>query len=130
MSVIFIGAVSAAHQQGTVGDFTQSPTEHIIDRIDQPFVVRSVKGVIGRRTDGPPLALQGVLFEIQGPGAERKIVRATTDKNGRFRIGHVPAGIYKFKATLNGFQSVMGTITVSKDASKLDEIEIAMPIGV
>jgi hypothetical protein len=42
----------------------------------------------------------------------------------------VPAGTYKFKATLNGFQSVMATITISKNASTENEIRIEMQVGV
>lgn len=130
MGAIAITALAAAQEKATVGDFTKSPTEHIINRVEQPFIVQSVKGIVSRRTEGPTEPLASVLFEIQGPGTDRKIRRATTDENGRFKMGHVPVGTYKFKATLNGFQSVMGTITVSKKAPKTDEIKIAMAIGV
>jgi hypothetical protein len=130
MSAMFMGTISATQQNATLGDFTKSPTEHIINQIEDPFVVQSVKGVISRQTSGPSEPLQNVLFEIQGPDADREIRRATTDENGRFKIGHVPAGKYRFKATLNGFQSVMGTITVSAKASKNNQIKVAMPVGV
>jgi hypothetical protein len=128
--VVVLSVVAIAQEKATVGDFTKSPTEHIINRIEQPFVVRSVKGIISRQTGGPTEPLANVLFEIQGPDADRKIRRVTTDDTGHFKIGHLPAGTYKFKATLNGFQSVMGTITVSKEAPNADEIKIAMSIGV
>ncbi len=128
--VILIGALAAAQEKATVGDFTKSPTEHIINRIEQPFVVQSIKGIISRQTRGPTEPLANVLFEIQGPGADRKIRRVTTDENGHFKMGHLAPGSYRFKATLNGFQSVMGTITVSKKAPKDDQIRIAMLIGV
>ena len=130
MWVIVMGTLTAAQENSTVGDFTKSPTEHIINRIEQPFVVRSVQGIVNRQTGGPAEPLANVLFEIQGPGTERKIRHATTDENGRFKMGHVPVGTYKFKATRNGFQSVIGTLTVSKEAPKTDEIKIAMAIGV
>jgi len=45
-------------------------------------------------------------------------------------MGHVAEGTYKFKTTLNGFQSVMGRITVSKKATRHDEIKIEIPVGV
>jgi hypothetical protein len=125
-----VGTLTVAQEKATVGDFTRSPTEHIINQIEQPFVVRSPKGIVSRQTAGPIEALANVLLEIQGPGADRRIRRATSDEKGRFNLGHVPVGTYKFKATLNGFQSVMGTITVSKKAAKTDEINIAMSIGV
>src|ERR1700683_3075175 len=98
---------SPAQDKGPVGDFTKSPSEHIIIQLEQPFVVRSVKGVI-LRSQGDQEPLPGVLIEIQGPGNDRKMRRATTDEHGRFAISHVAVGTYKFKTTLNGFQSVMG----------------------
>lgn len=115
-----------AKAQG-IGAFTRSPNEHIINEIHQPFVVNSVAGIIAVQRDGP---LAGVLFEIQGPGRDRKIRRCKTDDNGRFKIGRVPQGVYRFKATLVGFQSEMGTIIVSKKAAKSSEIKIEMPVGV
>lgn len=130
MCVIVMSMLTAAQEKSTVGDFTKSPTEHIINQIEQPFVVRSVQGTVSRQTGGPVEPLANVLFEIEGPGTDRKIRHAKTDENGRFKMGHVPVGTYKFKATLNGFQSVMGTITVSKEAPKTDKIKIAMAIGV
>ena len=127
---IFFGVLAAAQEKATVGDFTKSPTEHIINHMEQVFVVRSVKGVVMRGTRGSADPLRNVVFEIQGPGKNRKIRRTTTDENGRFRIGRVPVGNYKFKATLNGSQSVMGNISVSKDAPKTSEIKITMAVGV
>jgi Carboxypeptidase regulatory-like domain len=122
-------SLGTAQDKASVGDFTKSPTEHIINRIARPFVVRSIRGSVIRR-EGFREPLAGVLFEVHGPDAARKIRKGTTDENGRFRIDHVPVGTYGFKATLNDFQSVMGRIIVSKKAAKVDEIKIEMPIGV
>ena len=130
MLVVVMGTLTTAQEKSTVGDFTKSPTEHIINQIEQPFVVRSLQGIVSRQTAGPIEPLANVLFEIAGPGTERKIRHATTDENGQFKMGHVPVGTYKFKATLSGFQSVMGTITVSKEDPKTDKIKIAMAVGV
>ncbi|HKW35853.1 MAG TPA: carboxypeptidase-like regulatory domain-containing protein [Candidatus Acidoferrum sp.] len=127
---VIVAVVPAkAQDKAAVGDFTKSPTEHIISQLDQPFVVRSLQGIVSRK-EGYQEPLPNVLFEIQGPGTGRKIRRATTDDHGRFKIGHVPAGTYKFKATLNGFQSVMGTITLSKKATTGNEIRLEMQVGV
>lgn len=123
----FLTAAPNPTQGPIIGEFSKSPTEHIIIQMDQPFVVRSVKGVTIRTVGGEPLT--GVLFEIQGPGTEKKIRHAQTNEQGQFRIGNVPIGIYKFKTTLNGFQSVMGTISVSKQAPKTNEIKIEIPVG-
>jgi len=117
-----------ANLQGQVGDFTRSPYEHIINEIEQPFVVRSVEGLITLPHGGGPVT--GALFEIQGPGTDRQIRRSKTDEQGHFRIRRVPEGTYRFKATLSGLQSEMGTIIVSKKSSKTNEIKIVMPVGV
>jgi Carboxypeptidase regulatory-like domain len=126
---ISVGPLVKVQDKSLTGDFSKSPTEHIIVRIEQPFVVRSVNGLINReqRKDEP---LTGVLFEIQGPGNERKIRQATTDEHGRFRMGRVPLGTYQFKATIDGFQSVMGTVVVSKGAAQKGEVKIEMRVGV
>jgi hypothetical protein len=114
--------------EGPLAGFTKSPTEHIIVEIDEPFVVRFVAGVI--REDGNQDPFPGALFEIRGPGGSMKIRGAPTDVQGRFRLRHISAGTYKFKATLNGFQSVVGTIIVSPKAGKRRAIAIKLPIGV
>jgi hypothetical protein len=127
--VIVMVGPGKAQDKAATGDFTKSPTEHIINQLDQPIVVRSMQGVVSRK-EGYHEPLPNVLFEIQGPSTDKKIRRVTTDEHGRFKIGHVPAGTYKFKATLNGFQSVMGTITVSKKATTENEIRLEMQVGV
>ncbi len=82
-------AASKVQEKSLTGDFSKSPTENIIIRIEQPFIVRSVKGIIIRNQNSQePLA--DVLFEIQGPAGDRKIRRATTDDHGRFKISRVP----------------------------------------
>lgn len=111
-----------------LSDFTRSSTEHITNPIEEPFHVQSVAGTISTERSGEALAQ--ALFEIEGPGAGRKIRHAVTDKKGHFRISHVPAGTYRFKATLDGFQSVTGTIVVSKSKSSTREIAIHMSLGV
>jgi hypothetical protein len=117
-----------ANPQGQVGDFTRSPYEHIINEIEQPFLVRSVEGLIILPHGGGPVT--GAVFEIQGPGTDRQIRRCKTDEQGHFRIRRVPEGTYRFKATLSGLQSEMGTIMVSKKSPKTNEIKIVMPVGV
>jgi hypothetical protein len=127
--LILATALSLSQENSIVGDFTKSPTEHIIQQIDQPFEVKSISGTVLEK-GGFHEPMAGVLFEIQGPDSDRKIRRAQTDKTGRFSLSRVPNGTYRFKATRNGFQSVMGTIHVSKKAGKRREIKIEMPIGV
>jgi Carboxypeptidase regulatory-like domain len=123
----------AAAQEGKFGEgklagFTKSPTEHVINQIDEPFMVRSVNGLIAF-DNGNQEPLPRVLFEIRGPGAEKQIRQATTDRRGKFQVGHAPNGTYQFKATLNGFQSVVGTIVVTNKATKTKTINISMRVG-
>lgn len=107
-----------------IGDFTKSSTEHIIIEIGKPFVVRDVAGSFHHGDDRLP----GVLLEIQGPGDDKKIRSTMSDDSGRFKIKRVPQGTYRFKTTLNGFESVMGTIIVSKKAHS-SSIQIKIPVG-
>jgi hypothetical protein len=120
---------SLSQEKSVIGDFTKSPTEHIIQQIEKPFEVKSVSGTVVE-SGGFHERMAAVLFEIQGPGSGRKIRRTRTDTKGRFKIGRTPEGVYRFKATRNGFQSVMGTIQVSKNADQRQEIKIEMPVGV
>ena len=112
----------------TVEEFTRSPSEHIINEIEKPFVVRSVVGAISR-AQGDRGPLPNVIFEIQGPGTDPTIRRTMTDEHGKLKMKHVPAGEYRFKATLDGFQSMIGKIVVSKTAASTEKIRIEMPVG-
>jgi hypothetical protein len=115
-------------QSGEFKGFTKSPTEHIISRVDEPFTVSSVRGSVVLSGKDEPL--KDVLFEIRGPGDSERIRAAKTGAEGRFKIGRVPEGTYTFKATLDGFQSVVGTLVVSKKADRQKAIKIEMPLGV
>ena len=129
LCALLAAPVAIAQYKDPVGNFTRSPTEHIINRVETPFVVRSLKGSIrGHESLHEPVP--NVLFEIRGPGEDQTIKRATTDKQGRFRIRNLAPGSYEFKATLNGYQSVMGEITISPTASKKAEITLELPLGV
>jgi hypothetical protein len=115
-------------ESGEFKGFTKSPTEHVISRLDEPITVYSVRGkIIVKGNDDP---LTEVVFEIRGPGSSERIRAAKSGHDGRFNIAHVPEGTYSFKATKDGFQSVVGTLIVSKKANRQKAIEIALPIGV
>jgi hypothetical protein len=109
--------------------FTKSPSEHIIVELDQPFRVRSVEGVIkGQGGDWPEGV--SVLFELRPTRGESKLKHANTDGRGSFKIPAVPAGEYCFKATADGWQSVVGVIVVSQDADPANTVTFEMPLGV
>jgi len=63
--LIVLSPLLAAAQQSITGDFALSPNEHIINEAKQPFVVRSIKGLISI-AGGNDEPLRGV-FVIQGP---------------------------------------------------------------
>jgi hypothetical protein len=111
-----------------ISDFTKSPTEHVINQVAEPFRVKSVTSTITHATSDE--GIPRVLLEIEGPGSQRTIKKGLSDIQGRFRIPHVPQGTYRFKATLNAYQSVVGTIVVSKRSAKSDGIMIRMRLGV
>jgi len=113
---------------GEYKGFTISPIEHIIVGLEKPIHVNSVRGSIVMAVNPEPLP--EVLFEIRGPNDSEQIRSATTDASGNFKIPHVPQGTYKFKATKGGFQSVTGTLVISKHAERHASIKIDMPVGV
>jgi len=110
--------------------FYESPLEHIIVEIKQPFIVRKVKGKIGIVDNHPWPKDIRVLFEIRGLPRDGRIKKAYADGNGKFVIKNIPEGQYCFKATAEGWQTVMGTIIVNKKASRKSKIVFDMEFGV
>jgi Carboxypeptidase regulatory-like domain len=110
---------------GPYKGFTRSPTEHILDPIRTPIKVRSIRGVI-KNPGGEPLP--EVIIEIRdGTGNVRGV---QTNERGEFRMPNVAIGKYDFKFTKNGFQSIVGTIEVSKSAPRKSRIVLEMEVGV
>ena len=105
--------------------FTKSPTEHIIDEPEKPFTVRAVRGVV---LDPSRAEMDGVVVEIRDEAG--RITGTKTNRKGMFKLSGVPKGRYKFKVTMNGFQSVVGDVIVSKKASTADQMKIVMKLGV
>jgi hypothetical protein len=112
-------------ETGWLKGFTKSPTEHIIDEPDKPLTVRDVRGVV---LDPSGAEMEGVVVEIRD---ETGRIRGTkTNGKGTFKLPGVPKGTYKFKVTMNGFQSVVGDIIISNKANKTDPMKIVMKVGV
>jgi hypothetical protein len=112
-----------------INSFTQAVTEHIIDEIEQPFLVKTVKGKIVNSIDREWAEDSRVLFEIRGIDREKKIRHTYADNYGVFEMSNVPEGRYCFKATGIGWDSVMGVIIVSKTANPNNEIVFEMKLG-
>lgn len=126
---LFIMAILTALDSQQTEPFKQSPTEHIIITLEQPFRVRAVRGTI-TETVGDLSPLPDVAFEVRGPGTNGKVRGTATDERGQFKIDGLPEGTYEFKVTLNGFQSVEGTIVLSKKAPRHNRVKIEMRLGV
>jgi hypothetical protein len=97
----------------------------LIDEPDKPFTLRAVRGVV---LDASGAEMDGVVVEIRDEAGR---IRGTkTNSKGTFKLSGVSKGTYKFKVTMNGFQSVVGNIIISKKANKTDQMKIAMKVGV
>jgi hypothetical protein len=116
-------------QSGELKGFTRSPTEGIIVHLEQRFVVQGVSGTIIRAV-GDESPLEGVLFELRGPGTSEDMRSATTGIDDRFQLEQIPRGKYIFKSTALGFQSIVGRIVVSPKAASSQVIRLSMRPGV
>lgn len=115
-------------QSGDLAGFTKSPTEHIIIYLEKPIITRKIEGRIMSEADGEPL--KNVLFEVRESGGSQRIWKAVSNKKGRFQLRGLRPGEYKFKATLDGFQSIVGIIKYDKEAPAKDRPVLHMRIGV
>jgi Carboxypeptidase regulatory-like domain len=113
---------------GRFAGFAKSPMEHIIVEMKDPIVLREVQGVL-RSAGGEWPENVEIVFEIRAQTPRSAVRTVLTDPRGRFHLNNVPVGSYMFKATANGWQSVVGTIIVSKNA-KANQVDLLMPVGV
>ena len=113
---------------GELKGFSKSPTEHIIVRMHDPLTVSAVRGTLLFKDHNDPF--KDATFEIRGPGTSERIRGAKSDSAGQFIIRHVPQGTCAFKATKDGFQSVVGTLIVSKREDRQKTIKIEMTVEV
>jgi hypothetical protein len=111
-----------------LNDFTPAE-EHIIDEIKQPFIVRTISGQILDEIGEGEWVEDWPLFEIRAIGKAKKILSTHADRVGAFVIASVPEGQYCFKATMRGWNSVMGVIIVSKKADPKNRIVLQMNLG-
>lgn len=123
-----VGLAQERFQEGDLQGFTRSPTEHIINSFEGSFSTRAVSGVVVLQGVLEPIS--DVLFEVRGPGKNMMVHGAKTDRLGRFKLKRLPAGDYTFKVTLNGFQSVVGKLTVLKRSKTNVPIRIELAVGV
>jgi len=92
------------------------------ERIEEPFRVRTVSGKL-RYASGP---LPGAFFEVRDSAG--KVYSSKSNLKGDFVIAQLRSGAYIFKATKDGFQSVVGAVIVSDDARQ-GRIELYLKAG-
>src|SRR5262249_37999335 len=93
ISMAMVCAAQTRFESGEFKGFTKSSQEHIIVRIDEPFRVSSVHGVLTSKT-GNPAPLEGAIFEVRGPGNKAKIWSANADRKGHFHIRRLPPQLW------------------------------------
>jgi hypothetical protein len=93
--------------------FTLSPTEHEIIVERTPLAVRTVHGQIHLKNGSWPSGEYPIaLIELRGMDGR---IRSTRSKSsGHFEFKRLPDGVYVYKATLNCFKSVIGTLHLCK----------------
>lgn len=127
VAVLLVTLCSAQERfdSGWLKGFTKSPTENIIVHLEKPFVVPAPKGDV---VDIHETAMHGVLVELEDSAG--RIRQARTDSTGRFTLHGLRKGHFRFKVTMDGFQSVVGEIIISKKAPRDDVIRVVMRPGV
>lgn len=109
----------------SISEFAQADSEGFIEQMEQPIVVRNVRGKITNEIEGWPPNCK-IMFELRKIGNGAKTIRAYADGEGNFEIPRIPKGHYCFKATVGGWRSVMGIIKVDRRADPKKTILIVM----
>jgi hypothetical protein len=111
-------------QSGPYAGFTKLEQEQVIVELPKPLHVREVSGTLLAVKGREPV--RKALFEVRDD-ATGKVKATKTDGEGRFRIKHLKDGKYTFKATRNGYQSVVGVLIVRAKAPESQPLSIEMP---
>jgi hypothetical protein len=112
---------------GKFRGFTKSPGEHIMNEFDGLPEVRSVRG---RIVDTAGVGLSAAIFEIRTENPDGKVRGSPTKPDGRFQLRSVSEGVYMFKVTRHGFQSVFGKLRVNKQAPSGNVLRLELQPGV
>lgn len=124
--VVFTAAFAVAQRRFDSGPYKgfvkEEPTLND-NEIAQPFEVRVISGSL--TFGGHPLA--DAFFEVRDDTGH--VFTTKTDEHGAFSIISAKSGHYDFKATKNGFESVVGTVIVSSRAPRKNRIRVQLSIG-
>jgi hypothetical protein len=107
--------------------FTKSPVEHILNEYEGILEIREVRGSVVEASSGG--AIPEAVFELRSENPDDHVREVKTKPDGSFYLHSVRDGIYVFKVTKYGFQSVFGKIRVSSKASK-GNFKIELRMGV
>lgn len=104
------------------GFLKEEPTLNLKE-VPRSFDVRDVRGILtcGERP------LPDAYFEIRDTAG--LVTTVKTDERGTFVIPGAKPGHYDFKATKNGFESVIGRVIVSKTAPRRNQIRVQLNLG-
>ena len=108
--------------------FPPSASDHIVVELEPVFRVRKVEGTITSEAGEWPDATT-VVIQLHPSGQISAVQETRTTPQGAFAMGDVAPGTYCFKATASGWQSVVGTIVVSRDADPASQVSFEMPLG-
>jgi hypothetical protein len=108
--------------------FLKSPTEHIMNEFEGVPELRVVVGRIIEASSGT--GIPDAAFELRTENPDGRVRGARTDSKGRFRLRSVSEGLYVFKVTKAGFQSVFGKIRVTKRARPNNTLTVQLRQGV
>src|SRR5712691_1774894 len=71
--------------------------------IAQVSALSSIRGTVSDATGG---ALPGVTVTLTSPALQVAEIAAVTQADGSYRFGELPAGIYRLKVELSGFNTL------------------------
>lgn len=109
----------------SINDFAQSDSEGFIEVMEQPIIVRNVRGKVTNEIERWPKNCP-ILFEIRRIGNGAETIQAYADGEGNFEIPRVAKGRYCFRAKVDGWRSVIGIIKVDGRADPKKAILIVM----
>lgn len=108
--------------------FTKSPNEHIMNEYEGTPELQEVRGQVIEASSG--VGVPDAVFEIRSEDPDAKVSGTKTDSKGRFHLGSVRDGVYVFKVTRDGFQSVFGKLKVNRHAQSRNRLQIELKQGV
>lgn len=108
--------------------FTKSETEHIMQEYEGTPEMRSVRGRIIEASSG--VGIPEAIFEIRSENPDDRVRGTKTNSKGEFRLRSIREGVYVFKVTKNGFQSVFGKLKICSKAQSGNVLKIELRQGV